>query len=91
MTVLLAALALAATPLPALAIVESTKETFSGTAVGDDVILRSDEGPSCHGSLSAGQLSCSDGRAGTFSYRRGISGGLAYGSLDDEDFTLVVD
>ena len=86
-----------APPLPVLAIVEPTKETFSGSIRGETLVIRSDSGPGCSGRVRVdgygygfGSLSCSDGRYGNFTLHMVGRMGTASGSLDGKDFTLTV-
>lgn len=84
-------------PLPVLAMVEQTKETFSGQLVGEELLLVSSRGVSCRGRLrfkadgyGSGTLSCPDGRFGNVVGHMSGHMGIAYGTFDGRRFTLTV-
>jgi hypothetical protein len=83
--------------LPVLGIVETTKETFSGSWTPTELVLRSDSGPICRGEIhmvglgyGSGTLRCSDGRSGRFSVSMAGGRGSAYGTLDGKSLTLSI-
>ena len=94
MMIAIAALALASLhDLPALAIVETTKETFSGWTEGErkEVVLVSDDtGATCRGRIADGILRCSDGRTGLVRFQESYLGYMGRGTLDGEDLTVTV-
>ncbi len=81
-----------ATALPAVGMVETTKETFGGSARGDLVVIRSDlaGGTECKASIEGRWISCVDGRQGHLTWIPSPLGARAYGTLGGEPFTLVV-
>lgn len=83
--------------LPLIGIVETTKETFTGTLTGTQAVLVSDNGgPSCAARLSPDRgeayLTCSDGRTGFIRYQLNEDWrlGTGHGHLGGEPFTLVL-
>lgn len=97
MAPLLTLLALATSALPASAMVEATKETFTGSLTGLDVEIRSDRtGTRCVGRLvfsapaaGSGSLACDDGRSGRFSFQTTPLGALGYGSLGGKALSIT--
>jgi hypothetical protein len=90
-------LALLATLLPVLGVVETTQETFSGSLAGEELVIRSASGPICRGEVrfgalgyGRGTLRCSDGRSGQFTIRLAGGNGTAVGSLEGKDLTLTI-
>jgi hypothetical protein len=83
-------------PVPVVAIVETTRETFAGRMVGEELLIRSDGGPECSGRVrlvgtaAYGNLRCSDGRFGHFTARLIGGRGSAYGTLGGQSFTLAI-
>jgi hypothetical protein len=85
------------TPLPVLAMVEETKETFAGQLVGQELTIRSSRGSLCRGRLRLGEMgygaahfACSDGRYGNLTVHMRGSLGTAYGTFDGRRITLTV-
>lgn len=76
--------------LPALGMVETTKETFAGWLDGGELVLMSDDrgGVECRGMAARGVVvvTCGDGRQGVVRFR----GPNGYGNLDGEPFTVVL-
>lgn len=89
---ILTLMALAATRLPVLGMVETTKETFSGTAFGAELTFTSDRGCRCRAELRDRRalVDCSDGRSGYLTWRPASRGGVARGTLGGEPVTVVV-
>lgn len=86
----------AAAALPVLGIVETTKETLSGSLRGSELLVQFDRGASCVGRVRLGEtgwgtgtLSCADGRSGRFVFHLVNGMGTAQGELDGEALTLT--
>jgi hypothetical protein len=87
--------------LPVRGQVQSTQETFSGTATGHmdgggNLQMVSSKGAVCRGNFvyvnhrqGGGVFTCDDGRSGPFTFVSTGSAGTGYGTLDNQRFIFT--
>lgn len=87
--------------LPVRGLVQSTQETFGGTATGHmdgggNLQMVSSKGAVCKGNFvyvngrqGEGVFYCDDGRSGPFTFVSTGTAGTGYGTLDNQRFTFT--
>jgi hypothetical protein len=84
-------------PLPIIAQVAASQESFVGHLDGETLVMSSSRGAVCSGRVRIGSLGyghgnfvCKDGRAGNFSVHVSGRFGSAYGTFDGRRITLTL-